>query len=224
MTRRIHTGCEALNEILGGGYETDAITTIYGPAGAGKTNLALLAAVETAKTGKKVIFIDTEGGFSVERLQQVCEDSKKILERIFFFKPMNFEEQKEAIAKTKEMADSKVGLIIVDTIGMLFRLERKFGEDDSVRELGLQIVSLTEITRKKEIPVIMTNQVYSTLDNGGKIQMVGGDLLRYGSKCLLEIQPLHANKRRIVLRKHRSVSCEKELIIEINNTGISAVQ
>src|SRR3989339_1589394 len=56
-----------IDQLLGG-YEKDIITTIYGPAGSGKTTLCLLCAMNTAREGKKVIYIDTENNFSVERL------------------------------------------------------------------------------------------------------------------------------------------------------------
>ena len=81
-TKRISTGADFVDELLDGGYEADAITTIYGPAGAGKTNLALLAALDIAKQGKKVIFVDTEGGFSVSRLKQLLPEYKKLLDKI----------------------------------------------------------------------------------------------------------------------------------------------
>ena len=90
---KISTGAEVLNTLLEGGYEKDAITTIYGPAGSGKTNLALLAAAEMAKN-KKVIFIDTEGGFSITRLKQIVSGYEQILGNIVFLQPTNFEEQK----------------------------------------------------------------------------------------------------------------------------------
>jgi len=53
------------------GHERDIITTIYGPAGTGKTNFCMLVAISQAKKGNKVIFVDAEGGFSVERLKQI---------------------------------------------------------------------------------------------------------------------------------------------------------
>ena len=59
---RISAGSYDLNTFLSGGYETDIITTIYGPAGSGKTNFCILASVSQAKKLNKVIFIDTEGG------------------------------------------------------------------------------------------------------------------------------------------------------------------
>jgi len=85
IAKRVSAGVKLLDDLLEGGYETDAITTIYGPAGAGKTNLALLASVGIAKQGKKVIFIDTEGGFSVSRLKQILPEYKKLLDKFVFF-------------------------------------------------------------------------------------------------------------------------------------------
>jgi len=48
--------------------------------------------------------------------------------------------------------------------------------------------------------------------------MVGGDLLKYWSKCLIELQN-HYGKRKLILKKHRSLPI-KELAFEIINTGI----
>lgn len=221
--RRISTGTVVLDALLDGGYEQDAITTIYGPAGAGKTNLVLLAAVHAVQKGKKVIFVDTEGGFSVSRLKQLVPNHKKILKNILFLRPTNFDEQKKAFAQLRRMTGKNVGLIVVDTISMLYRLERT---EEAVREvnraLGAQVGVLNELCRKKGIPVIMTNQVYSAFDSGS-IRMVGGDIIKYGSKCLLELQPFAKGVRKIVLRKHRSIPGEKEAVFRIVDKGIEAV-
>src|SRR3989338_2483661 len=125
MEEKISTGNEPLDELLNGGYETDAITTIYGPAGVGKTNLSLTAAANMARQGKKVIFIDTEGGFSITRLKQIASDHKKIMEKILFLRPTSFSEQCKDFETLKSIINQKIGLIIVDTITMLYRLERK---------------------------------------------------------------------------------------------------
>ena len=47
---------------------------------------------------------------------------------------------------------------------------------------------------------------------------------KYGSKCLLELQVLHNKKRRIILRKHRSLPEEKGEIFEIVNDGIAEIE
>jgi DNA repair protein RadB len=227
VLKRIPSGTDVIEHLLGGGYETDIITTIYGPAGSGKTNLALLAAISIAKGGKKVIYIDTEGGFSVERLKQLTSDSRKILENILFLKPTKFSEQKKAFEKLKDIVNKReIGLIVVDTIAMLYRLE--LGKNDDVydvnRELGKQIAYLTEIARKKNIPIIVTNQVYSNFDERDKIRMVGGDIIKYGSKCLVELQNANNNKRVAILKKHRSLPQEKQAVFEIKEKGLKLVK
>lgn len=220
---KISTGAEFLDELLRGGYEKDIITTIYGPSGSGKTNLCLLAAVEVAASGKKVIIIDTEGGIAVERIRQIKNED--VLSQIIFFNPINFNEQKDIFATLKGMVNLQIGLIIVDSISMLYRLELGQSEDafDVNSALGKQIACLVEIARKRKIPVLITNQVYADFDNRDKVKMVGGDLLKYGSKCLIELMNF-SNCRGLVLRKHRHLPEGLELKFKIVQKGIEKVE
>jgi len=222
----IPTGSKILDAMLEGGYEKDVITTVYGPAGSGKTVLCLLCTISVARSGKKVIYVDCEGGFSIERLKQVCshisQDYRKILDNIIFLKPTSFEEQKKSFEKLKGIVTDKIGLIVVDTIAMLYRLELGKSEDvrDVNRELGRQIAYLTEIARKSNIPVLITNQVYTDFDEKDKVNIVGGDILKYGSKCLIELQITPDNNRRLILRKHRHIQEHKEILFKIVEGGI----
>jgi len=221
---RISSGSAVLDKLLNGGYETDVVTTIYGPAGSGKTLICLLGTISAAKT-KKVIYVDTEGGFSASRLKQLTKNYQSVLDNTFFLKPTTFAEQKKNFEKLKALVSEKIGLIVVDSISMLYRLELK--EKDSIhdinRELAQQVAYLTEIARKKNIPVLITNQVYANFDDSSKINIVGGDVLKYGSKCLIELQITPNNKRRAILKKHRSLS-EKEVLFEIREEGIVEVK
>ena len=94
---KLFTGLSFLDQFLQGGYDQDIVTTIYGPSGSGKTNFCLITAVKVAEGGKKVIFIDTEGGIAVERIKQISGNYKDVLERIIFFNPVNFAEQKNRV-------------------------------------------------------------------------------------------------------------------------------
>ena len=87
---KVSTGAEFFNNFLKGGYENNIVTTIFGPSGTGKTNLCLMAAVNIAESGKKVIFIDTEGGIAIERIKQISDDYKDVLDKTIFFNPVNF--------------------------------------------------------------------------------------------------------------------------------------
>lgn len=89
--RKISAGNYDLNKWLFGGYERDVITTLYGPPGCGKTNFCLLVTISQAKKGNKVIYIDTEGGFSIERVKQIAsENYQSILNNILLLKPTSF--------------------------------------------------------------------------------------------------------------------------------------
>jgi DNA repair protein RadB len=241
---KISAGAFDLNKFLFGGYETDIITTLYGPGGSGKSNFCIILATSQARKGNKVIFIDTEGGFSVDRFKQVHQGTKeqieKDLQNILLLKPTSFKEQQKSFEQMlKHVKQEDISLIIIDSIAMLYRLE--LGEaitaDDSNkisevnRKLANQLRTLNEIARKQNIPVVVTNQVYSKFEsttdyklqttNSAReraVSMVGGDLLKYWSKCLIELQHYHG-KRKIILRKHRSLPV-KELAFEIINAGI----
>jgi len=225
---KLSTGSVLLDQFLQGGYENDIITTVYGPSGVGKTNLCLLAAVQVASQGKKVLFVDSEGGIAVERITQINSQPsllENILKNILFFNPVNFQEQKEIFEQLRELVTEQVGLIIVDSISMLYRLELGKNEEvfDVNSALGRQIAFLVEIARRKKIPVLVTTQVYSDFDHRDKIKMVGGDLLRYGSKCLIELQQF-ASGRGLTLRKHRSLPEGLELKFRIVKEGIEGVE
>ena len=223
---KLATGSKILDEMLNGGYEKDIITTIYGPAGAGKTVLCILCAINVARSGKKVVYVDSEGGFSLERLRQISshisQDYKKILDNMVFLKPTSFAEQKKSFEKLKSIVNDKIGLIIVDTIAMLYRLE--LGKNEDIHEVNIelskQISYLTEIARKKGIPILITNQVYADFDAKDKVNIVGGDILKYGSKCLMELQITPNGNRRLILKKHRSIGEEKEILFKIVDGGV----
>ena len=217
----ISTGADFMNNFLEGGYDSDIVTTLYGPSGTGKTNLCLLAAINVAESGKKVIFMDTEGGIAVERIKQISINYEKVLSHIIFLNPMLKNKQKEIFEKLRGLVNEQIGIVIVDSISMLYRLE--LGKSEEVFEvnsaLGKQIGCLVEIARRFKIPVLITNQVYADFDNRDKVKMVGGDLLKYGSKCLIELRRF-SGFRGMVLRKHRSLPEGKELKFDVVHKGI----
>jgi len=218
-TEKLCSGCSAIDKLLNGGYDKDIITTIYGPAGSGKTTMCLMCSINVSQN-KKVIYIDTEGGFSTERLKQLDGYNEKTKKNILILKPTDFIEQNKMFNNTRQIINEKIGLIVVDTISMHYRIE--CGKTKNVKkinnELGIQISILNEIARKKNIPVLLTNQVYSDFEEKDVVKMVGGDILKYTSKCLIELMK-YKTKRKIIVKKHRALPENKSIIIEIKEKG-----
>ena len=237
-TERISAGSFDLNKWLYGGYEAGVITMIAGPPASGKTNFVILAACSQAKKGNKVVFIDTEGGFSIERVKQVAGDGyQEILKNILLLEPKSFEEQQKLFLKLAEQVKKEnIGLLVIDGMAMHYRLEigavkiKESKDEEEIRkvnrELAWQMKLLSEISRRQKIPVIITNQVYSEFlseeerKKGIKpgVNLVGGDLMKYWSKAIIELKNENGKKKAVLL-KHRSMP-QKELNFEIREKGI----
>ena len=233
---KLMSGSRDINVFLNGGYENGVITLFYGPAASGKSNFVMLAACHNAKKEKKIIFIDTEGSFSLDRINQISGGLPEfILKNIVILKPTNFNEQKDSFLRlAKELKSSEnIGLIIVDSMTMLYRLElaeaRKKGLEEVQKinsDLVQQVKTLYEIARKKDVPVLVTSQIYSgylseedwLAGKEAKANVVGGDILKYWSKCIIELKN-KSGKKQAIIRKHRSLP-EKVLNFEIINEGI----
>jgi len=236
-TEKISTGSYDLNTWLYGGYEKDIITMIAGPPGCGKTNFVILSSCSQAKKGNKVIFVDTEGGFSVERVNQIVgkENSENVLNNILLLKPTNFEEQKKDFVKLLNFVKKEdIGLIVIDGMAMLYRLEigeaHNMKDEEKIKEINREIAKqmriLAEISRKQNIPILITNQVYmeflSEEDFKKGVErntnIVGGDLFKYWSKCIIELKN-EGGKRKAILLKHRNLP-QKEIGFIVKNEGI----
>src|SRR3989344_8610271 len=92
--RKISTGSFDLNKWLYGGYEPGIVTMIAGPPGSWKTNMCILAACSQARRNNKVIYFDTEAGFSIDRVKQIVEESgyESVLGNIILLNPTSFDE------------------------------------------------------------------------------------------------------------------------------------
>lgn len=207
-----------LDKILGGGLEKDAVTNIYGPAGSGKTNIALSAAVSCSG---KVIYMDTEGSFSMERFRQL--GGEKRLSDIMMLEVHAWDEQHKAVMKLEKLVEKGgIGLIVIDSLVNLYRLELDRENFQQInRQLATQYSVLSRITRKHKIPVLVTNQVYS---RGEDIELTSRMIARYWSKALVELKKTDKeNCRLAIVRKHRSMPEGKKIEFEITEKGLKQV-
>lgn len=202
--QRLSMECESIDKLLGGGVEHGIITNVFGGAGSGKTNFCVQAIASCIQDGGRAVFIDTEGGFSAERYLQMHDD-EDALEDIILYEPTTFEEQKQIFDEIPQtVAEEAVDIIVVDSLVSLYRLNLNGENAQEINnELSRQFSTLSKMARKHDIPVIVTNQVYSQFDTEENV-MVGRDIPAYWSKTLIELEKVKNSKRRAVLQKHRS--------------------
>ncbi len=203
--------CDSIYKILCGDLQHGIITNLYGPPSSGKTNIAFLA---TKHSKNKSIFIDTENGFSFERLKQIDSNINKII----LFRPKNFTEQENIL---HEIKNSDPSLIVVDSMVSLYRLECCESDTaNNIKRLAIQLHLLSNIAIEKNIPILITNQVYKDFESN-KLKQIGGDSICYWAKISLELQKLDKpNYRKAILRRHPFEPEGHEIIFKIINNGI----
>ncbi|MFC4406538.1 DNA repair and recombination protein RadB [Haloarchaeobius iranensis] len=231
MTESITTGYEPLDELLGGGFERGTVSQVYGPPAAGKTNVALVAAVETAARGGTVVYVDTEG-LSLDRFEQVAsaraeradEELSDITDRIVVEEALDFEEQEEAVRDVEGFAE-RADLVVVDSATGFYRLKR--GEDgeagDALRKVGRQVTHLLSLARRHEFAVLLTNQVFSDPD-GDRTRALGGNTLEHWMGTVVRIDRFRGGNRRATLEKHRAKPAGESIQFEITDSGIAATE
>ncbi|AFN04554.1 DNA repair and recombination protein RadB [Pyrococcus furiosus DSM 3638] len=219
-TELLTTGVKGLDELLGGGVAKGVILQVYGPFATGKTTFAMQ--VGLLNEGK-VAYVDTEGGFSPERLAQMAEsrnlDVEKALEKFVIFEPMDLNEQRQVIARLKNIVNEKFSLVVVDSFTAHYRAEgsREYGE------LSKQLQVLQWIARRKNVAVIVVNQVYYD-SNSGILKPIAEHTLGYKTKDILRFERLRVGVRIAVLERHRFRPEGGMVYFKITDKGLEDVK
>ena len=190
---------KALDEIFGGGLETQAITEMYGSFRSGKTQMAHQLSVMVQRPpgegglSAKAIYVDTEGTFRPERLVDMAEaygmDTAKVLKNVVW---ANSDHQILLCDQSMEMAtEHNAKLLVVDSVTSHFRAEYTGRGTLAARQQKLN-KHLHHLQRGAEInnlAVYITNQVMSRPDAffGDPTAPVGGHVLAHvpQTRCYL---------------------------------------
>jgi len=205
---------------LTGGIEKGAITNFYGPPGVGKTNVCILAMLECIKKGGKVVYIDTEGGLSPERIRQVSMGDDNVFKNVILIEPKTFEEQGVVI---KNLENQDFEMLVLDSSVALYRLKCADPTKETLeanKELSIQLSILSNLARRKKIPVIITAHTFKNWETGEN-QIIGGDSIKYWSKSIVFVE--HTGKmgeRKATIVKHRSMPEGKSVKFEIVQEGV----
>jgi DNA repair protein RadB len=223
-TSRRSSGNASLDALLGGGLEERTVTQLYGEPASGKSTLCTMASVASLRAGHAVVYIDTEG-FSIERFRQIAgADTEKIADRLFLFEPVDFEHQGTMILEVEKVLKAhKTGLLVMDSATALYRTDLEKGRD-AMQALTRQMIHLLGYTKRYEMPVIITNQVYMDPVKN-TFYGLGGTALEHLSKAIIRLEKTDTpGVRRARLVKHRSRPEGAFFEYEIVEDGIRARQ
>ena len=228
MSDPIPTGCGALDDLLGGGFPRGSVTQVYGPPAAGKTNLALSAAIEVAAAGEMTYYIDTEG-LSPDRFEQLArahtDDVETLSSRVVVAEALDFDEQEEAVRDAEDLA-ARLSLVVLDSATGFYRLERTAQDSgEALRRVGRQLTHLLSLARKHDLAVLATNQVFADPDSeSGRARALGGHTLSHLTGSIVRLERFRGGNRRATLEKHAARAAGETVRFAITETGLESVE
>lgn len=191
--RKIATGSNTFDQILGGGFETGCITECFGQYGSGKTQIAHALAVNLQKADPKAVavYIDTENTFRPERITQFAKaqkmDPKQVLTNIKVAKAYNSDHQMLLAEKIDELikGGANVKLVVVDSLTAHFRAEfvGRGSLAERQQKLNKHMHVLSKLADMHNLAVYVTNQVMAKPDQffGDPTEAIGGHIVGHNS-------------------------------------------
>jgi len=230
---RISTGSKNVDELLGGGIETWAITEFYGEFGAGKTQVChtLCCTVQqpVAEGGLDggVVYIDTEGTFRPERIVEIAQarglNPDSILSRIMVARAYNSAHQELIVKDLGNMvAKHGIKLVIVDSAVAHYRAEFLGRGTLAERQQRLNrfMHNLLRTAETHNLAVVMTNQVQSAPDSffGDPTRATGGHVVAHTSTYRIYLRK--AGKNRIARMIDSPYHPERDAVFMLDERGI----
>jgi len=236
VMRRISTGGQNLDDLLGGGLETGAVTEVFGEYRSGKTQLAHQLCVNVQRSYEdgglegSALYIDTEGTFRPERIIQMASakdmDYTETLQNIVVGRAYNSDHQ---ILLTKEASkiieEKNIKLVIVDSLIGHFRSEYIGRGTLANRQqiLNTHIHDLLRISEMyDEMAVLFTNQVSARPDvfYGNPITATGGNIVAHGATIRIYLRKGKGEQRVAKIVDAPNLP-EEDAIFSITEDGIS---
>jgi DNA repair protein RadA len=231
---RISTGSKCFDELLGGGFEVNAITEIYGEFGSGKTQICHTSAVMVQQKitdgGLEggVIYVDTENTFRPERIVSISKarniDHVSVLENIVVAKAFNSAHQELIIHEVgKIIENNNIKLLVLDSAISHYRAEYLGRAMLSERQQKINRLMhiLIRISETYKIAVLLTNQIQSVPDTlfGDPFRATGGNIIAHSSTYRIYLKK--AGKNRIARIVDSPYHPEIEALFSLGEEGVT---
>jgi DNA repair protein RadA len=232
---RLTSGSKAIDEILGGGLETQTITEIYGEYGSGKSQLChqmcvnVQLPVERGGLGGGALYVDTESTFRTERIIQMSNhlgvNPEDIVKNIVYAEAYTSDHQMFLLENAdKIVKDNKIRLIIVDSLTAHFRSEYLGREMLAERQqkLNKHMHRLIRLARAFNAVAVVTNQVMAKPDVffGDAVHPVGGHIVAHTSHTRVFLRKSSRGPTRIARLVSSPYLPEGERVFKVTENGV----
>ena len=232
---KIKTGSESFDDVMGGGFESGAITELFGEFGSGKTQVAHQLAVnvqlptDNNPEGFKVIYVDTENTFRPERIIQMAQragiEPEKALKNIKIARAYNSDHQMLLCEKAEDLMKSgEYKLLVVDSLTAHFRAEfiGRGTLSERQQKLNKHMHQLLKIADMYNCAVIVTNQVMAkpNVMFGDPTQAIGGHVVGHSSTFRVYLRKGKKGSRVAKLVDSPNLP-ENECMFYVNTSGLS---
>lgn len=230
---RITTGSRNLDELLGGGIETWAMTEFYGEFGTGKSQIChtLCVTVQLPKEqgglDAGAIYIDTEGTFRPERISEIAQarglDAERVLSRITVARAYNSAHQELIVRDLGRVIEPNAAkLVVLDSAVAHYRAEFVGRSTLAERQQRLNrfMHQLLRIAEIHNVAVVVTNQVQAAPDTffGDPSRPTGGHVVAHTSTYRIYLRK--AAKNRIARMVDSPYHPERDAVFILNEKGI----
>jgi DNA repair protein RadA len=236
--RRLTTASKQVDELLGGGLETQTITEFYGEYGVGKSILCHQLAVNVQLPEEKgglngaALYIDTENTFRPEWIVRMATamglDPTETAKKIIYSECFNSDHQILVLDKAdKVIQENNVKLIIVDSLTAHFRSEYLGREMLAERQqkLNSHLHRLVRLSRAFNACAVVTNQVMSRPDQffAMAVEAVGGHIVSHTTHTRIFLRKTASGPVRICKLISSPYLPEGERIFKITEEGVKDI-
>jgi len=148
--KRLNTGIEEFDRVVGGGFVRGSVTLIGGDPGIGKSTISLQITNQIASSSNKVLYISGEE--SLEQIKMRGERLAALSENIYLLSETNIFEIEAVIKKTNPL------LVIIDSIQTMYHPEivSSPGSVSQVRESASYLI---KYVKEKNISLVLVGHV-----------------------------------------------------------------
>lgn len=235
---RLTTGSKAIDDILGGGLETQTITEFYGEYGSGKSQMCHQMCVnvqlppEKGGLGGGALYLDTENTFRTERIVQMSQhlglNPEEVVKNVIYADAYTSDHQMFLLENAdKVVKENNIRLIVVDSLTSHFRSEYLGREMLAERQqkLNKHMHRLIRLARAFNAVAVVTNQVMAKPDVffGDAVYPVGGHIVAHTSHTRIYLRKSTRGPTRIARLVSSPYLPEGERVFKVTENGVEDI-